>query len=64
MDEIRFLCKAAGQHTRAVVSHDLDAAPASGAEPEMHRNYRIDIDALLGALRDMVNITPSPKDRS
>lgn len=54
MGEIRFLCKAAGQYTRAVVSHDIEAAPAPGAGPEMHRDYRIDIDALRAELRGLL----------
>jgi capsular polysaccharide biosynthesis protein len=49
MGEVRYLAGAAGQQVRTVVSDDLAPAPPGGG-PEMHRDYRVNIEALRGTV--------------
>jgi len=55
MDEFRYLCKAAGMRTRSVVSQDLEAAPAAGEAPEMHRDYRVDVAEVLSVVGELLD---------
>jgi|GEM_PF-989424 len=53
MGEVRYLAGAAGQQVRTVVSEDLGAAPAGGG-PEMHRDYRVSVEALRATVSDVL----------
>lgn len=52
MDEMRFLAAAAGQAVRSVVADDIE--PARGKGPGMHRDYRIDLDALRATVVEVL----------
>jgi len=54
MDEMRFLASAAGQKLRSLVSDDVDAARRDTAGPEMHRDYRVDVEALRAAVSEVL----------
>jgi len=47
MDELRFLCKAAGHHAVSVVSQDVDSTG-----PAMHRDYRVNAEELDAVVRE------------
>jgi len=53
MGEVRFLASAAGQQVRTVVSDDV-APAAGGGGPEMHRDYRVNVDALRATVADVL----------
>jgi capsular polysaccharide biosynthesis protein len=53
MGEVRYLVGAAGQQVRTVVSEDLAAAPAGGG-PEMHRDYRVSVEALRATVSEVL----------
>jgi capsular polysaccharide biosynthesis protein len=53
MDEFRMAAQAGGQQVQCVVSEDLGPA-RSGGGPEMHRDYRVDLDALRAALDEVL----------
>jgi capsular polysaccharide biosynthesis protein len=54
MGEVRFLAGAAGQQVRTVVSDDVAAAAAGGGGPEMHRDYRVNVDALRATVAEVL----------
>jgi len=54
MDEFRFLCAACGMQARSIVSRDLEAAAPAADAPEMHRNYRVDVDEVLSTVGEVL----------
>jgi len=57
MDEMRFLAAAAGQAVRSVVSDDIE--PARGKGPDMHNDYRVDLDALRATIHEALDALPA-----
>jgi capsular polysaccharide biosynthesis protein len=53
MGEVRFLAGAAGQQVRTVVSDDVAASAGDGGL-EMHRDYRVNVDALRATVAEVL----------
>jgi len=53
MDECRMAAQAGGQQVKCVVSEDLGPARAGGG-PAMHRDYRVDLDALRAVVDEVL----------
>jgi len=53
MSEFRFMCEVAGMRVRCITSSDLDGAVSSDGGG-MHRHFRVDVDQLLSAVREVL----------
>ena len=59
MGEFRHLCEVSGMRVRCITSSDMDDA-ASSDGGGMHRHYRVDVDELLSAVREVLDLRSEP----